>query len=66
MAIPLNDKNFSITDGLGGELLITDGYGASSTAVVDDSPGPGAFIPDHVERGKALFVTQFRQLRDDL
>lgn len=58
-------SNFIIAHGLGGKLLITKGLGATSEAQVDDSP-PAGHISDHVQRGKDLFITQFRQLRDDL
>ena len=55
-----------VTGGLSGPLMVTGDLGATSPNPLDDLTGPGGFIDDHVERGKALLVTQFRQLRDDL
>lgn len=61
----LNQTNNIVVAGLGGELLVTEGYGFSERTVVDDSDGPGAPISDVVARGKALFITQFKQLREE-
>lgn len=64
MALPLNQTNNIIIDGLGSELLITEGLGFSEQTAVDDSIGPSAVITDVVARGLALFIVQFRQLRE--
>jgi hypothetical protein len=52
-----------VTRGLGGPLLITEGYGRSG-AVVPVTDGPGEIILDHATRTLSQFVTQFRRTRD--
>ena len=57
-------SNNIVIDGLGGNLLATEGLGEASLFAPDPTTGPGAVITDVVARNKALFVTQFRQLRE--
>ena len=67
-------ENFIVTQGFGGNtqvldgsnLIVTHGFGSAGQNAIDDLTGPGGHINDHVARGLALFVTQFRQLRDDI
>jgi hypothetical protein len=52
-------SNFIVTNGLGGVLLLTEGWGGVYTVPEE----PSNIITDHLERALKLFITEFRQTR---
>jgi hypothetical protein len=57
-------SNTIVVDGQASDLLVTEGYGTSTQQPVDPTTGPGAVNTDVVAQNLALFITQFRQLKE--
>ncbi len=60
-----NELNNVVIDGLGGDLLVTEGFGEAQILLpVVVETGPGAPITDYQARAESLLITEFRQIRD--
>ena len=60
----VNQENNLVIDGFESNLTVTDGFGFDAVTIVDDATGPGATNINYVAEAKALFITQFRQVRE--